>query len=272
MVWMTPAPAGAPDDVAGVLAQRTDGACVFHAQGRGCLVHDARPVSCEHFPFVVVVDPRGIHVSLSHYCPTAAALLFRGDASLAIVDGAPVLPDGRLPEGLDARDVLPPAAPGPGPPRLMDWSEVSAWVQAAVWRWAAAAGETPAPPDVAALIEIYGTVPTGVASWQVPDALGDAWARWGISGWQAWPGVIGRYLAARVMASWALHLGAGVALVDASVAQARQVLQAEIARVCGADQGPLTEARLTRAIRQTDLLLLHHAEPRALAEVAANTL
>jgi Fe-S-cluster containining protein len=272
ITWMTPAPAGAPDEVAGVLAQRADGACVFHAQGRGCLVHDARPASCEHFPFVVVLDPRGMHVSLSHYCPTAAALLFRGDASLAIIDGAPVLPDGRLPEGLDAREALPPAVSGPGPLRLMDWSEVSAWEQAAVWRWADASRVVPQCPDAAALVEIYGTVPAGVASWQVPDTLGDAWARWGISGWQAWPDVIGRYLAARVVASWAMHLGEGVALVDASVALARQVLQGEISRTCGTDEGPLTQARLTRAIRQTDLLLLHHADPRALADVAADTL
>lgn len=272
ITWLTPAPGGAPDEVAGVLAQRTDGACVFHAQGRGCLVHDARPVSCEHFPFVVVVDPRGVHVSLSHYCPTAAALLFSRDASLEIVAGDPVLPDGRLPEGLDAREALPPVAGGAGTPRLMEWNEVSAWEQQAVRRWAASACETPPTPDAAALAAVYATVPAGLPAWYVPADLTGAWVRWGLTGWHTWHTVIGRYLAARVVASWALHLGEGVALVDASVAQARNVLQGEVARICGAEQAPLTQARLTRAIRQADLLLLHHADLRALADLAANTL
>jgi Fe-S-cluster containining protein len=272
ITWLTPAPAGAPDEVAGVLAQRPDGACVFHGAAGGCLVYEARPVSCEHFPFVVVLDPRGVHISLSQYCPTAAALLFHHEASLDIVAGDPVLPEGRLPEGLDAREALPPVASGSGAPRLMAWSEVSVWEQDAVRRWGASTQTPPPSPDAAALMDIYATVPPALPPWYVPADLEDSWHRWGADGWHRWHAVIGRYLAARVVASWALHLGEGVALVDASVAQARQVLQAEMVRVCSADRAPLTRARMTQALRRADLLLLHHGDPRALAGVAANTL
>lgn len=270
--WLTPAPIGAPEDVAGVLAQGDDGACVFHAPGTGCLVHAARPASCEHFPYVVVIDPRGVHVSLSHYCPTAASLLFHPEASLAIVAGAPIVPDGRLPEGLDARDALPPVAGGSGPARLMDWADVTAWEQAAVYRWAESARAVPLSPHEGILADAYAAVPAGLPAWQVPPSLKEGWTRWGAAGWGDWHLVIGRYLGARVMASWALHLGEGVSLVDASVAQARCVLQAEVVRACIAGDGPLTRDRLTQAIRQADLLLLHHADPRALAEAAADTL
>lgn len=128
--WLVPAGSDAPPDVAGVLAFGPGGGCVFHApkesrpafstavstangapaddQRGGCLVHALRPSSCVHFPFVCVSDPRGVHVTLSHYCPTAAALLFDADGPPRKVSGPPV-PVGTVePEGLDAREALPP--------------------------------------------------------------------------------------------------------------------------------------------------------------------
>jgi Fe-S-cluster containining protein len=101
---------GAPDDVAGVLAQSDSGHCVFHRGG--CEIqhahgHSALPTACQHFPRVVLLDGRGTFVSLSHYCPTAADLLFTYEGRVEIVEGPDALPAGE-PEGLDAREVLPP--------------------------------------------------------------------------------------------------------------------------------------------------------------------
>jgi hypothetical protein len=128
----------APADVSGVLALSNAGHCVFHR--RGCEIqhafgHRALPTACQHFPRVVLIDPRGVSVTLSHYCPTAAELLFTHEGPVTIVEGPPVLPEGD-PEGLDARDVLPPllvAARASASSRhfassvLMDWDGYRAW-------------------------------------------------------------------------------------------------------------------------------------------------
>jgi Fe-S-cluster containining protein len=47
------------------------GRCRIHA----ALGHEALPLACRQFPRVTVEDPRGVSVTLSHYCPTAAGLL-----------------------------------------------------------------------------------------------------------------------------------------------------------------------------------------------------
>ena len=66
--------ADAPEDVAGILAARDNGHCVFFEAGRpGCSIHDVKPAGCTHFPYLGLIDQRGVHVSLSHYCPTAAS-------------------------------------------------------------------------------------------------------------------------------------------------------------------------------------------------------
>jgi hypothetical protein len=115
-----------PADVAGVLAASGDG-CVFHQQRRcdlqSALGHDALPSCCQHFPRECVIDDRGVFVTLSHYCPTAAGLLFAHDGPMEIVTGPPPVRGGEA-EGLDARGTLPPLlAPGV----LMDLAGLSAW-------------------------------------------------------------------------------------------------------------------------------------------------
>ncbi|MEZ5288117.1 MAG: hypothetical protein R2712_25640 [Vicinamibacterales bacterium] len=45
-----------------------------------------------HFPFVCAIDPRGVHVTLSHYCPTAARMLFDETAAPTVVEGRPSPP------------------------------------------------------------------------------------------------------------------------------------------------------------------------------------
>lgn len=115
--------AGSPADVAGTFRQ-IDGGCVFHApaapmtvsataRDRSCAIHaglghSALPSSCQHFPRVCLIDDRGVRVSLSHYCPTAASMLVDGDGPVTVVAGPPAVPGRGVPEGLDARDGLPP--------------------------------------------------------------------------------------------------------------------------------------------------------------------
>lgn len=94
---------------------RTDrGDCVFFAQnsGRLCVIHrelgeEALPSACRHFPRRVLHDARGTLISLSHFCPTAAATLQSAN-TLSIVEATvPLLLTSPM-EGLDAREALPP--------------------------------------------------------------------------------------------------------------------------------------------------------------------
>ncbi len=103
----------APRDTPAVLAV-AGGACVFHraAAPRRCEIHhafghDALPLACRQFPRVTVLDPRGVSVTLSHYCPTAASLLDTREP-VAVTTTARAFPaDGEY-VGLDVRDDLPP--------------------------------------------------------------------------------------------------------------------------------------------------------------------
>ena len=207
--WLVAEP-GLPAEMAGLLAVRTDGACAFHRRrtgAPGCGLHAHRPASCEHFPFVCVTDPRGVHVTLSHYCPTAAALLFE-DGDGAIVEGPPVLAHAEVPEGLDAREALPPVDDhGRGPaPTLMSWE--------GVWQWQHAFVE-PSPATGRCQVRRTSTLRACQAGRPAAVDLAPRAAgvrRSGVAGGTplgGWTPVIGRYLAAKAHASWALHLGHG---------------------------------------------------------------
>ena len=110
MPWLVDR-ANLPEDVAGTLALRDNAHCVFFEAGRpGCAIHDVKPASCAHFPFVCLFDQRGVHVVLSHYCPTSTSLLFEHSGPIEIVEGPSPIADVNMLEGLDAREALPPAA------------------------------------------------------------------------------------------------------------------------------------------------------------------
>ena len=106
-------------DGSSILRVEAGGACAcYDVGGRRCslhaqLGHDALPVACQHFPRVCLVDRDGIFVTLSHYCPTAARLLFAPaklelrPAPIAVVSAPPSFAPMTL-EGLDAREALPP--------------------------------------------------------------------------------------------------------------------------------------------------------------------
>jgi len=109
--WARPL-AGLPHGARVVLRVSPAGECVFH-EPRACAVHthlgaQALPSACRQFPRVASLTPLGVSVTLSHYCPTAAGLLFRDEPSLAVVEEPAAFPASWPFEGLDAREAFPP--------------------------------------------------------------------------------------------------------------------------------------------------------------------
>ena len=107
------------------LLASSHGHCVFHDErpGGGCRIHralghSALPLACRQFPRQSVRDPRGVSVTLSHYCPTAQDLLVSDAAPVAIVDNASAFPETGEYVGLTADPALPPLL---HPTLAMDW-------------------------------------------------------------------------------------------------------------------------------------------------------
>lgn len=208
-------------DEGGILPRTESGACVFH-DGH-CTVYEHRPLSCVHFPYVCMIDPRGVHVTLSHYCPTAAALLFEHRGPIEVVEGPPPVPLLEIPEGLDARESLPPmrefhASPKPQAPgpRLMSWDEFAQWER----------------EELRTLPSLIGDVPFAP--------------------------VIERYLAAKLFASWAMYEDDdGIAAVRKFVRAAYLRLREEMELGAMAEERPVDAAILLNAIRRVDFGLFH---------------
>ena len=267
--WL--AAADTPDDFGGVLALGDNGHCVFfEAGGPGCAVHDIKPAACVHFPFVCLIDQRGVRVTLSHYCPTAASLLFEHDGDIAIVEGPSPVPAGHDLEGLDARDALPPLhdkrssgsrIPDPGS-RLMSFDEFSAWERDAVLN---ARIDVLQDHDRLLFAQASAAVPPPW-SWRPPrDDYEDAWGALVEPSWHRFEEPLRRYAAAKVFGSWAAYHGNGLEAVRRVAAVAGAVLRVESARRCAENQQPLDRYLLQQAIGQADLLLVHYADPQRLA-------
>jgi hypothetical protein len=168
----------APDGVRGTLRQ-AGGGCVFHAADadghRHCaahaaLGHRALPASCQHFPRVCLIDDRGVRVSLSHYCPTASAMVVDDEQPVTIVDGPPAVSGRAVPEGLDARGELPPRL---AERVLTDLDGLTAWEAHVV---ATLAGPAADPSPERALARVIGEA-ARLAEWQpghgsLADAVG----------------------------------------------------------------------------------------------------
>jgi Fe-S-cluster containining protein len=253
--------------------------CVFHdATSARCTIHaalghDALPLVCRQFPRVVVSDPRGVSITLSHYCPTAAAALASGDGEVAIMDNAFAFPSGAEYVGLDARDALPPLL---RPDMLMDWESWWEWevlsvrllgswkpdvaldrlhtaveavrpwspsdgpLRAAVRRaFDLAAGEVAHVPrdPAAARALIHDAVPDRFRASLAPAGTGAPVADRSAS----------RFLAAHAFANWTAHLGDGLRAWLRSIEAAHALL------VTGDD------------VRQADLKLRHLCDPYDLA-------
>lgn len=113
-----------------VLVPDAQGACRhFDRQSRLCVVQrehgeEMLPGSCYQFPRRALLDDRGTFITLSNFCPTAAALLCESEAALAIVASPPAFPEGGAYEGLDARGQWPPLV---RPGLLFDFESYARW-------------------------------------------------------------------------------------------------------------------------------------------------
>jgi hypothetical protein len=266
--------------------------CAIHQQ----LGHDALPVACQHFPRVVVTDPRGVFVSLSHVCPTAGRLLTDSCGNpFEIVHEGNVLRQGVQWAGLDARDALPPQVSAGV---LWDWPGLSAWEQAvldildretpesAVARVSAAALrlEQWRPQSgcrlADAVEDAFASAPKDSPSIAV-DSL-DAVARDAAPAahrhptaprdrqrlddsmvtpaWDRLTSVVNRYLAARAIASAVTHHSTRAGLLAAWLATAYSVLRAEAARQAATAGRTLDADLLVAAAADADRLLVHRID------------
>ena len=231
------------------------------------------PSACQHFPREVLIDPRGVFVTLSHYCPTAADLLFSHVGPVKIVEGPAALPED-APEGLDARDVLPPLLTEGV---LIDLEAYSAWERHLVAVLTEGVGRAEEAitrieadlevlrrwrPGRGALVdEVSRLARPSASSSQRGGGSSERSAGFPVKG-AGTPGtgagtpepcggtdpemVVRRYLAARAFASWAAYSRAGVGAVVDSLRLALSTLREQNLRL------PLKEA-----IRRTDLQLVH---------------
>lgn len=299
------------------LATAADGRCVF-LEGRGTcglqrgLGEAAQPVSCREFPRLAVIEERGVSLSLTHYCPSAAALLFDAATPLARVTDAAAFPPQRAYEGLDVRGVVAPwLRPGVWlDPEARDVFELQALARidreaspeaalaalragvVAASRWrpadgplaahveralgsadaAAAAGVMPAAA-LAALRVIDRCAPRGLRDAPVDEPTAAAWAAadeaWVAPAWASFARPLRAWLAARLMASWVLWQGDGIAATVRALELGLLALRALCARETAQAGRALDRALLTTAIGETDLRLVQRADPRALARAAS---
>jgi len=299
-----------PGDETHWTVQRDEqGDCVFFERdaGRLCLIHrelgsDALPYACRHFPRKFLIDQRGTLISLSHFCPTAAAALLT-PASLAIVEAFPPLSLSPPLEGLDARDALPPLL---RPRLLCDIHGYEAWeregvgvfarpdadfetcldviaaVTEAIRNWSpeqgsfadrvrsdfrAAASSTMARPSPALTIARIRRLTIGkVADDLAPlDNFEDRW--------KAYPGrrlewfntAMKNYLAARLFANWVAYQGEGLRTIVEWLRTCAAVVGHELLRGRETDPVPDTAAFI-EAVRSTDLIVLHVLDSASFAK------
>ena len=251
----------------GAAPRRATGECAFFEAdaGRLCAIHrrggaGLLPSACRHFPRVILNDARGASVTLSHFCPTAAALLFNG-TPLTVVEAPPgIALDGAL-EGLDATAVLPPLlAPGV----LVDWDAYSAWEDEAVALFDTSGRE---PADA---VRVLAEATEITATWRPPRGPLAAFAREsfaiarsnvyepGKGSWGSFVAVVNAFLAAHAFASWAAYEPRGLRAIPAAVGSALSALEQE-----ARPHRPLTRDSLAAAIRAADLRLRHGTAARA---------
>lgn len=300
-----------PDEAAAMIARTTGGDCVFYHRGSGlCVVHrdlgHARlPSTCRHFPRLAVRDRRGTFISLTHYCPTAAAMLFRDDVPIEIVEAPRAFPPADY-EGLEVEDdAWPPLL---HPRMLMDDASYDAWERHMVSRCAdeavspesiiatlkrdvcilrrytAGVGElldavaalpadlVPAQPhavlgpSLALYVEVVHAVPDDLKPESDEQRLPEVYVDAVAPEWRRWHAPLKRYLAAKAFASWTPHQGRGLLTVVRGLEAALALVRVEAARQCR-DQGRGLDGDLLKeAFRQADFALNHLAVGEDLAE------
>jgi hypothetical protein len=298
-----------PEGAAAILERTHGGDCVFFERGSHlCVVHrdageESLPGTCRHFPRLAVADPRGTFVTLSHYCPTAASMLFREDVALEIVEDPPAFPP-RDYDGLSVTvDDLPPLL---SPSMLMDFDGYSSWERHMVRRCSVDAvpesvvaslaadvgrlrqwrpGEVslseailllpsaalPVPADstlmksLALRKEVVDAIPDDLKPAADDDGLEDAYRDRVGPRWSAFARPINRYLAAKAFASWTAYQGRGLAAIVRGLDAALALVRLESARQCRDAGRALDRDLLLEAFRSADFALNHLAVGEDLA-------
>ena len=299
-----------PEGAAAILDRDEGGHCVFYErEARRCIVHrdlgePYLPTTCKHFPRVSVQDRRGTFVSLSHFCPTAASMLF-DDEPVEIVAEPPAFPHTDYDGLIVTADDLPPLL---HPRVLMDLDGYSAWERHMVGRCAEVEQR---PESVLAtlmrdadLLRRWrpGTITLSEAVWQLPndilDALPDeelgpslrhrdevitavpddlkppadeeglegAWTMYVRSAWDGYRAPINRFIAAKAFASWTAYQGRGVKTIVRGLEAALALVRVEAARQCRDAARELDRDLLLEAFRQADFALNHLAVGEDLAK------
>jgi Fe-S-cluster containining protein len=299
-----------PDDAGAMLARTTGGDCVFyHGGSRLCVIHrdlgeGQLPSTCRYFPRLAVRDARGTSISLTHYCPTAAAMLFRDDVPIEIVEAPRAFPTADYEGYLVGPDAWPPLL---HPRMLMDDAAYGAWERHMVSR---CADETLSPegvvatlqrdatvlrgytPGTGSLIDAVAALPADAIAAPAQEALGSSLALFTevmravpddfkpepdedrlvdvylvavAPAWTHWDRPLKRYLAAKAFASWTAYQGRGLLTVVRGLEVALAMVRVEATRQCR-DQGRSLDATLLKeAIRQADFALNHLAAGDELA-------
>jgi hypothetical protein len=112
---------------------------------------------------------------------------------------------------------------------------------------------------------VANCVPRGAPLPPSPESLGGADEQWVAPAWSAFSRPIRRWLATKAFASWVALQGEGLRTTVALLRVALGVLRAEAARGSAEASRLLDADLLLDAIRRADLLLVHLADPEALA-------
>jgi hypothetical protein len=250
-------------------------------------------------------DSRGTFVSLSHYCPTAALLLFRDDATLEPVLDPPMCA-GRALEGFDATESYPPLLRRGV---LFDVAAYDTWERFVVRTFAsedlmpecvlariATAAESirswtlaqgplrtrvqqatesePHIPDDATFaldalerlyLEIAATIPEGLSRPTLPDEFAATDARLVRPTWSEFARPIRYFLAAHAFGSWIAYQGDGIRTMVHSLVGALAVLRVEAVRHAARAGRVLDAGLLLEAVRAADMLLVHLASRERMA-------
>ena len=301
-----------PDDAAAMVARTANGDCVFYHRNSGlCVIHrdlgePMLPATCRHFPRLAVRDGRGTFISLTHYCPTAVASLFRDDVPIEIIQDPPAFPDADYEGLVVTSEDWPPLL---RPDRLADAQSYNAWERHMVARCAdeslsaesviatlerdARIVRSVTSTTSAAIVNAIEQLPAGGVSAPVPEALDtslahylevlkavpDEWRpdadtrdltecyrRHVAVEWTAFDAPLRRYLAAKAFASWTAYQGRGFLTIVRGLEAALALVRVEAARCCRDANRPLNAELLREAIRQADFALNHLAAGDQLAE------
>jgi hypothetical protein len=241
-----------------VASRHADGTCTFFEDDSHlCAIHHAAgyaalPLTCRMFPRVVLHDGRGTLISLSHFCPTAAGLLFEPGQSwppVGIVEAPPALTDVGPLEGLDARDVWPPLL---RPGVMMDLESYAAWERLGIELLA----REGIAPDVS--LDALAAATGRIAWWSPEETVPLLHTVHDAFGMLAPPPTavldvhepaLKRWLAARLFGNWIAYQGDGLQAIVRFLRGCLATFTSELAR----------DGNALEAIRRSDLLIVHKA-------------